>query len=228
MQARLNKKAKGNNTNCCNSEIWMWQLPGNTTAENSAILLVTKKIRGAGCSWATAQNGGNYNLSAVFLRSNGKRANGQRFFASQVISSYSLASLYFVKVLEFLSSGDCPSHASTCYGKTTLLFTLLWLSTKVSSFYQAVTFHTGSLLEICDSCHCKLVALVLCQGLAILYVILNSVQNLAKIKHREFYCPPTDRGAHWISSHFLLTTQATVIFRSYGTSCLQHSLPDSE
>lgn len=76
----------------------------------------------------------------VSLSTNGKRANGQRFFTSQVISSYSLVSLYFVKVLEFLSSGDCPSHASTCYGKTALLFTLLWLSTKVSCFYPSCNF----------------------------------------------------------------------------------------
>lgn len=139
----------------------MWQLPGNAMAENSTALLVTKKMGSAGCSGTTAQNGGNDNFSDVSLSTNGKRTNGRRFFASQVISSYSLASLYFVKVLEFLSSGDCPSHASTCYGKTTLLFTLLWLSTKVSCFYRAVTFHTTSLQEFSESRHCKLVALVL-------------------------------------------------------------------
>lgn len=182
--------------------------------------------RKSSAGWSTAQSGGNYNLSDVSLSTDGKRANGQRFFVSQVISSYSLASLYFVKVLEFLSSGDCPSHASTCYGKTTLLFTLLWLSTKVSGFHQAVPFHTRSLQEFCESCHCELVALVLCQGLGILCVNWNSVQNLAKIK--AFCCLQTDWGARWISSHFLLTRQATDIFRSYGTSWLQHSLSDSE
>lgn len=197
-------------------------------AENSTILLVTKKIVIAGCSWTTTQNGGNYNLSDVSLSTNGKRTNGQRFFASQVISSYSPASLYSAKVLEFLSSGDCPSHASTCYGKTTLLFTLLWLSTKVSCFYQAVTFHTRSLQEFSESCHCKCAALVLCQGLGISHASLNSAQTLAKIKHKEICCSQTDWGAHWITSHFLLTTQAPVIFRPHGTSWLQHSLPDSE
>lgn len=76
----------------------------------------------------------------ISLSINESRINRQRFFASQVISSYSLASLYFVKVLEFICSGDCPSCASTCYGKTTLLFTLVWLSTKVRCFHASCSF----------------------------------------------------------------------------------------
>lgn len=126
------------NTTPASSRKWDFSVTGWL-----AIPQLKKKIRrAAACSWTTTHTGGSDSLSSYFLRSDWKQ--NKRTDSLRVRSFPAIVLLPCI-LWRCLCCGDCPSYASACDGKTTLVFTPLWLSAEVRCFRASCSFLHGEL-----------------------------------------------------------------------------------